>query len=264
MNIEHPFDTLELTSFVTDDVSLEKETLIKEHLQECETCRTFVDTLKNEQASFLRELPFDEGAFNEKASETTLSEDRKETSFFTFHKVVAVAALLVFATILSLYLPQPITTTEEPVAGNTLKGEDAFSLYVLEANGEIRQRDDETYYPGERIQVSYSSTAKEYLMLFSFDTSGTVSKFFPAYGDSSITIEIGGDIPLPNSIRLDNYVGEERYLLVLSKSALCANDFEKEIQKEYKKHGFEKFQLPKRAGRVVLEKVTTKRRADEQ
>lgn len=268
MNREHPFDKLELTSFVTGDVSAAKEALIKEHLEVCEECRIFVNTLQEEQESFLASMPFNEGMFDESSTEIIVEDTaplkgKENTTFFTFPKIAAVAALLLFATIITFTIPDSIPTNETKEHTVTLKGEEEFFLYALESNGEIVQRDDDIYHPGDRVQICYTSTNKEYLMLFAFDSSGVISRYFPAYGDSSINVETGSGIPLPNSIRLDGYLGKERYLLVLSKKALSATAFEQDIKKAFHKHGFDKFKLPKRAGQSVIEKVTLKRMANE-
>lgn len=262
MNREHPFDKLELISYVTGDISTEKAVLLKDHLECCETCRFFVEELTTEKDDFLIEHPFDEGFMDQISSEFEEEGHTKRPVFFTFPRIASIAALLLFATILTLNLRQSKSTLPSDM-GIGLKGEENFYLYVLNVNGEIGQRDDEVYYPHERVHVCYTSSQKEYLMLFSIDTAGTISRFFPAHRDSSISVDIGSGIPLPNSIRLDGYIGKERYLMVLSKKAVSASDFENEIRKEFEKHGFDAFRLPNKAGRTVLEKLTTKRGINE-
>lgn len=262
MSTDHLFDRLELTSYVTGDITGEKKEQIEAHLKTCAECSDFVNELQADRASFLASFPFDDALIDETSTETDVKNDSKKTTFFTFPQMISVAALLLVAFLVAFQFKSiQQDVIREP--GFQLKGGEEIHLYVQAVNGGVEQRKNNTYYPNERIQVCYSSPWKNYLMLFSADTNGVVSRFYPNVGDSSIYIENGTGVPLPNSIRLDSYVGPECYFLILSEQPESADEYQRKIEKAIKEQPVDNWYLPTTKGVTVISTVINKRSVDE-
>jgi hypothetical protein len=104
-------------------------------------------------------------------------------------------------------------------------------------DGTIEERASHRYYPGEHIQFIYSCSKRNRFMLFSLDEQGAFSTYLPAAGDSAITLPRGADLPLPNSILLDEYIGRELFIAVFSERPLAVPTVKSIILKQYAKAG---------------------------
>jgi len=189
-----------LCGVLTDNAARELE----ERIAQSEQARQMLTTLEEEKNSFLSQNPFTDQHFSEK----------KQESKAPVRVFYAIAALVLISISLSIYYPRRDQKTYRT------KGKTDISLYVLNAEGAIEKRTDGVYYPQERIQITYSCSENNYFMLFSTDTTGAVTTFYPASGDSSVVLTPGANLPLPNSIILDDYTGKEMYIAVFSPRAL--------------------------------------------
>lgn len=220
--MKHPFDSIELTAYVTGDLSPEKIEALEKHLGGCETCSAKVTQLEEERKSFLTEMPYNGTA------------DETDTVLYRFPKVKvisSIAALFLFAVTIQFTMRETVLN-EQQIA---LKGVDQLSIFVENETGGVEERESNIYYPGERIQVCYSTVATAYLTLFSIDSNGKLSRFFPTYGDSSIKVKPGIDVPLPHSIRLDSYIGEETFIMIFSPTPISLAETEKRIHEAFEK-----------------------------
>ncbi len=110
-----------------------------------------------------------------------------------------------------------------------IKGGAGIKIAVQNLAGDIEKRIDNTYYPGESIQFLYSCSDKNYLILLGIDENGKVSIYFPDAHDSSIALQKGADIPLPQSIRLDEYIGKELFIAFFSDKRLHVPDIRDQV-----------------------------------
>lgn len=230
--MEKHFDKLELTSYVTGDLSPEKNSAVESHCQSCETCAAYVEKLKAEQMQFLENNPFD-GSVDESDS----------TVVHTFptnirRAVTSIAALIVVAFTVQLW-----QNSNSETEGFRVKGGADFSILVENRNGAIEERESDVYYPGERIQVCYSTVDTAYLILMSIDSNGTLSRYFPTRGDSSMKINPGVNIPLSNSIRLDSYIGEEKLIMAFSNEPLSVAKVESQIKTAFAENSLDSLRL---------------------
>lgn len=196
------FDTITLMSYFSGDFDSMTSLRIKNHIKECTLCSSFIATLEKEKTDFLDKFP---------EPKLPVLPARIKRSFLQSRSVLALAASLLLIVSAGYF-----TFNRGSADGYRIKGVTQVEIIVQDKNGIPVKRSDNVYYPGEKIQFTYSCGANRYFMLLSTDTSGTVSVFYPAGGDSSIELEAGRDLPLPNSITLDNYVGPELYLAVFS------------------------------------------------
>jgi hypothetical protein len=178
---------------------------LREHLGACDECRNRIGAVNAEQKNFLDAHPFSE----QKMPLRTPSNIR----VFQMRKVYAIAAtLLVFLGTGVFY------STSRNVSDMRIKGDTKISIFTLDSLNNPVSGSDMIFQPGSRIQFTYSCGADNNFLLFSIDQTGKISRYFPDTGSVSITLTPGRDMPLPNSILLDNYIGNEAFVAIFSKT----------------------------------------------
>jgi hypothetical protein len=209
--MEHQFDKLELLSYHAGDVAAEKKAAMDRHVASCMQCRQYLASLDAEKSAFLAAHPFAQTAaqWNSKPGKRLV---------FVPRQVYALAASLILC-LGAGYLY--IKSMPEP--GYRIKGETTLKVFVKNLKGDIEKRSTQNYVTGEKIQFLYSCGPKNQFALFSLDTAGGISTYFPASGDTSLSLERGQDIPLPNSIALDEYTGREVFIGVFSEKPFLAS-----------------------------------------
>jgi hypothetical protein len=209
---DHAFDKTDLIAYVTGSCNDYRRAMIEKHLSGCGACRAYCAGLEKERDTFLREHSF----------ETTISlpdispkKEEPRRSLFIGRRYYALAAtLLVFVTVAFFIMPgmRP--------AGTRIKGSVGLKAFVQNRDGSVETRQNRVYRTGEKVQFLYSCGGAHFFTLFSIDSTGAVVTYYPAHGDSSVALESGQDIPLPNSIVLDEYAGRELFIGLFSKRAL--------------------------------------------
>jgi hypothetical protein len=215
---DHPFDKIDLLSYVTKSCDPARSDEIRRHLTSCSRCGDYCAIMEKEQADFAAELLFD----------TVIRETRPRSNIVRFPAVAryyAIAATLV----LCVGAGYRYMTGVNRVSDYRIKGETGLDVYVQNSRGRIEHRDNATFLTGERIQFLYSCGKENRFILMSVDTAGSITTYFPGIGDSSMTLESGQELPLPNSIVLDDYIGREVFLGVFSKKTLAVTDVKQRI-----------------------------------
>jgi hypothetical protein len=67
------------------------------------------------------------------------------------------------------------------------------------------------------------------------DTTGAVVTYFPQSHDSSLALDRGQDIPLPNSIALDEYTGRELFMGVFSEKRFFVPHLVEKLKASFEK-----------------------------
>ncbi|MBN1577809.1 MAG: DUF4384 domain-containing protein [Chitinispirillaceae bacterium] len=195
------YDKLTLFSFVTGDLSGEKRLEMESHLRRCVSCAGFVKQAVAERAEFLEAFP---------VIDVVPVKSLRFLRFTPMRTALALAAGLVLAVGAGSLL-----VNRSGEAYRT-KGGVALNLFAQDTAGSPVVRREPVFTPGERIQFTYSCGNERYFILASIDDTGRISVFYPAEGDNSMLLEPGRDLPLPNSIVLDEYIGKELYIAVFS------------------------------------------------
>jgi hypothetical protein len=208
---EHPFDKIDLLSFVTGSASDITAAAIRSHLASCDSCRAYCSSLEAGKRSFLAANPFEQTI-----TLPARSEPKRITAFFGAPLYALAATLVVCIGAGWLYLAQ------HGAPQMRIKGEAGLKVFVQNADGAVEKRQSMEFRTGEKIQFLYSCGAANRCILLSIDTTGTITTYFPADGDSSCALEPGQDLPLPNSIVLDEYTGRELFLGFFSGRPLSA------------------------------------------
>lgn len=209
MSDTHQVSTLELVSYSCGDCSAERAAVIEAHVRDCLVCRRKLQELEQERTAFLEAHPM--------MPEDALATGQPSVFVQRQRMLMAAAAMLVMFVAGSVVYRAMVARPD----GFRPKGDTRVTLYVLGDNAAPEVRSDGVYHPGERIQMAYACGARNRFMLFSVDDSGRVTTYYPADGDSSVSLEKGRDLPLPHSIELDSYLGEELYIAVFSETPLA-------------------------------------------
>lgn len=129
---------------------------------------------------------------------------------------------------------------------------DVFSINKMSDTGIVEQSLEQNYFPGDRIQFTYSCIKPRYFILVSVEESGTISTLYPQKEDSSMSVEKGYNIALPGSFQLDDYIGKELYIAVFSDKKLSVSVLKMEISGlMLKQDSLEKFVLPATPYRTI-------------
>jgi hypothetical protein len=210
MKTGHPFDKTDLLSYFTGSMSDGTRRSIEAHASSCESCRNYLASLASEKSAFLESHPFETSMMRQplRAPGRVLP--------FVPRRYYALAATLVLFVAAAGYLSIAGRFAQQ----TRIKGETGLKAFVQNRSGSIEKRRERIYYTGEKIQFLYSCAEENRLILMGMDTTGAVTCYYPATGDSSCILERGADIPLPNSIILDEYTGRELFLAVFSKNPL--------------------------------------------
>lgn len=221
MTSDHSYDKTDLLAYVTGSCSDIKRVLIEKHLLICDHCRAYCAGLEAERAAFLKDNPF----------QSTISlpavAEKREKPFIGRQYYALAASLVLFVAAFFFYM-----ASTRP-ADFRIKGTVCLKAFVQNYQGGIEKRQNGMYHPGEKIQFLYSCDAASRFVLLGIDTTGSITVYYPEKGDSSFTLESGQDIPLPNSIVLDAYTGNELFIGLFSKKPLFVPDVKNAVENAF-------------------------------
>jgi hypothetical protein len=210
------YDTLTLMSFVSEDLDEGTMSEIHNHLTGCKECNAVVNRLRKEKEDFLQQYPV-----SPSHPESTVS----RIIPFPVRSILAIAASLIISVTAGYFV-----LTQDRQDGYRIKGATQLDMYVLDETGVPSKRGNSMYYPGEKIQFTYSTGINKNFILLSIDTSKVITQFYPTQKDSSVKLAPGRDLPLPHSITLDGYIGPELYLAIFSESPLYIIDVKEKLR----------------------------------
>jgi hypothetical protein len=210
---------LELMAYFSGDINEFRRREIAMHIELCSECSAVLESLSLKQQQFLEKYP------------KPVVIKRKTVSLRMYTRFVAIAATLVLIVTAVRYLQINNSVHER------IKGTERIEMYVLGDNNTIEKRTSSVYYPGERIQFSYSSSGRKYFMLMSMDETGKTFIYFPSGDSVAMMLKKGAGIPLSRSIELDSYTGMEVYMAVFSDSIFVVGDVISGMNNEYRRSG---------------------------
>ncbi|MBN1128815.1 MAG: hypothetical protein JXA71_07505, partial [Chitinispirillaceae bacterium] len=92
------------------------------------------------------------------------------------------------------------------------KGTEQPLSYIYKRGDQVHESSpDDTFRPGDKVQIFYDSRKEQFLTLFSISTDGTVSFYHPEAALSTCSIRTGEGkrLAYPVSIELDSSAGSE-------------------------------------------------------
>ncbi len=219
----HEIHKLSIEAYCTDTLPEKEKIELENHLRECSECQDYLRQLTQQKNAFLEKYPFES---------LPLPQTKKIISFPSKRHIYALAAsFIIMITGSWLFYSSRSQNTMR------IKGGTDIRMVVKSLDGAIEERTTATCYPNERIQFIYSCGAQNNFMLFSIDEQGSLSTYLPAAGDSSVTLQKGAEMPLPNSILLDDYIGNELFIAIFSERSLQVPALKNYILKKYTTEG---------------------------
>lgn len=91
-------------------------------------------------------------------------------------------------------------------------------------------------YPGDLVQFSYHLEEPLHLMIVSLNNRGEVFPFVPFRGTESIYVKSGkGTLPRNISLKLDQYIGPERFFIIASKDHFRYKEVQETLLTQWKR-----------------------------
>jgi len=134
---------------------------------------------------------------------------RRRQTLVTLATLAAAAALVVLVS----------RVREQPEAIVRAKGGPSVGFFVQRGESSQRGASGEVVYPGDHIRFAYTSDRPRYLAIYSLDSRGKASIFFPD-GDLAERVPAGSDSSLRSAVELDDAPGLETVFAVF-----CDADF---------------------------------------
>jgi hypothetical protein len=240
---DHEFDKTDLLTYLTGGCGDERRRAIEAHLSSCAACREYCADFEAENHDFLTDHPFEETI--------TLPQRRSAKAtllpFFGRQYYALAASLVLFVGAGYLYMVNR-TGPEYRSKGEQV----SLKAFVQNRQGGIEKRKDQVYYTGEKIQFLYSCEADNKFMLLGIDSTGAITTYYPASADSSWQLEPGRDLPLANSIVLDEYTGPELFVALFSKKALSVSEVNRLLTESFSvRHSLDSIDLKRSDVHIV-------------
>ncbi len=223
---------LDIELYFTEELSREESSSLESHLQQCQVCHDYLQTLRRERNEFLAEHPFSEL----KIEEPQLPWFQKFLDTLTKPALYPVYGLLLIITI----------TVPVFFFGNRAQIDDEIRFkgtsgltFLYQRNGIVDEGDkSKEYRAGDQIQILYNSSKEQFVSLMSIDSRGMISFYHPQQNSDfcSIKTTAGTALTFPGSIILDDSEGSELIILLLSDKPLPAKTVRtwiSELNKEF-------------------------------
>jgi hypothetical protein len=172
------------------------------HIATCDRCRNLRAEFAAQRQAFFAVRP----ALESKSAPVARRRRRALVSLGAF------AAAAALAVVVSLVQVEP-----EPVV--RAKGGPSIGFFVERGGSAKRGTAGEVVYPGDRVHFTYTSDKPRYLAIYSIDSRGAASAFFPD-GDRAERLSAGSDSSLSSAVELDDAPGLETVFAVF-----CDSDF---------------------------------------
>lgn len=92
----------------------------------------------------------------------------------------------------------------------------AVRFHVLTEGRFVPLQSGSTLPARSLLRFYYDTASSDFLYLFSVDARGRISTYYPEKRGFSVPIVQGRNVPLPDGVILDNYVGDERFFALFS------------------------------------------------
>ncbi len=199
------------------------------HLQDCPHCQGQLAALRQAHDAFLARFPHQQSLPRRATTPATLRLRRPRWQPWLWAAgpaLVAASAVVLFA------VQPPAADTDMPkVAGVRVKGGTIVEIAVGRGSTSSSFV-GQPLRAGDRLAFRYTTTLS-YLMVVSLESSGEVSIVLPASGQTSIPIEPGRQVRLPEGMELDDYPEPERLVALFSAAPLRTDVVKSRIMQAY-------------------------------
>jgi hypothetical protein len=120
-----------------------------------------------------------------------------------------------------------------PEPGTVALGLSGAARFHVLTDGRFVELQSGATLPGKSLlRFYYDTTSADYLYLFSVDERGRISTYYPEERGFSVPIVRGRNVPLPDGVMLDDYVGDERFFALFSARPLSFVEVELAVATE--------------------------------
>jgi hypothetical protein len=205
----------------------------RDHLQGCSRCRQRLERMRAADAAFVGRFP----------SWQALQATRRSALPRRLPLGLALAGSLAAAVVAVVVVrststdqrrggPRPALAPVSPTERS--KGSSVVELAVSR-NGRSFVYDGQALQPGD-VLAFRTTTAHRYLLLASIERSGAVDVFFAdAQGRRSAAIRSGRQVALDRGVELDDYLGRERLIALLSDAPLEVETVRRAIRARWRR-----------------------------
>ena len=214
----HP-SSLQLEQLAFDPPGLPENADAAAHAKRCAQCAQRVASLKQGQAAFLIQKPAP--AFMEK-----LERPRWRLRW----PVLALAATAALALLLVMRVgPNP---PREPSVKFKGQAQLALRLHVSRGGGPARPFDVRApLFPQDVVRFVVDLPERGHVSVLSVDGESKLSWYYPPNKTATAPLTQGRGHALPGAIALDDYVGQELLVLLLTQEPVRASEIEAHVQK---------------------------------
>lgn len=192
------------------ETTVEERQRIATHLEGCATCREAAAEVRANVSEYEADRERHFAVIRDKL-QAARPEPRRAPPWRRIWPVVATAAMAVG---LAVALVRP---GSDPVQ---YKGELAMQVVAKRGERQFVVHDGQELFEGDALRFVVTVGAPGYLTLFSVDGRGVVTPFYPGSAPRTdpapLTLERSGPHELPGAIELDDAIGDEVVIAVLS------------------------------------------------
>jgi hypothetical protein len=205
----------EIEQFFAEELNGIEAVELEKHIESCQVCNSYLQTLRREKNEFLADHPFSSLCKTKERSievpwYVVLYQTLTKPSLVPLYGMMLLLAVII--PIVSLYNSNRITDTVR------FKGRSQLSFVCLRDGSTFQGNSEDLFRAGDQIQIRYNSEKEQFVALLSIDSRGTVSFYHPDQrtGFCSVKSGIGSDLTFPGSIILDNSPGGELVIALFS------------------------------------------------
>lgn len=210
-----------LEQYFADELEENDAQKVREHLDICHECESYLKSLKENEKKFLKEHPFNQWA----ANNVKVSVIPWYQQFWDFiYKPVLLPA---YGAVIICCIIFPLISIQNQNSEITFKGNELTFMYQRDGVVSPGKRSD-LFADGDQIQVLYSYPKSHFVGMLSIDNEGTVSFYHPEKSSPIMTVESqgGNALSFPGSIILDNTKGSELIIILIAEKPMITNDVE--------------------------------------
>jgi hypothetical protein len=217
---------LTLEKYFTGELASPEAAELESHVQGCTECNAYMESLEERKRRFHGAYPF--GTFIDAVKERSTPWYMKIVERINQPVLRPVYAMVL---LLCIALPLYISYNNQPQI--RMKGRDDIS-FLYRRNGVVNEGDiKDTFHADDEIQILYTSTASQYITLFSIDTEREISFYHPDYSSRwcSIATGAGAGQHYPSSIVLDSTPGQELIVAVFTRKPVSTESIERRVDR---------------------------------
>jgi hypothetical protein len=219
---EHP-SRLVLARFAVGDLAPERSREVGSHLDACEACRGALDDLRRNADAYLANE--DEHVARLRGR---LAAERRAGAKRTWLVAAGLAAALAA---IALAIPW----AKAPGPDVRYKGVMAFEVVAKRGDRQFRVEPGARLTRDDALRFVVLTSRGGYVSVFSVDGTGRVSPFYPdrdaAAEPSPMAIRGAGRHELPDSIILDDFVGDEYLVVVFSHKRFARGEVQERVRR---------------------------------